>query len=117
MVVGYFLPQGASRLSGVLSVGYLHFENRYKVGRVVTGFDALRQEMIGHQAAGVHVARIVGGFHALKAQKPMGGFCIREDRPALERIYRYDLEGLAEMVEWLKSNRFVIWEFREHKVS
>jgi len=30
--------------------------------------------MIGHQAVRVHVERIVGGFHAQKAQKPMGEF-------------------------------------------
>jgi hypothetical protein len=96
-------------LSSVLSATF-NFENLYKVG--ASGFDALRQEMIGHQAVGVHVERIVGGFHAQKAQKPMGEFCIREDRPALERTYRYEIEVLAEIVERLNSNRFVIWEFR-----
>jgi len=96
-------------LSSVLSATF-NFEILYKVG--ASGFDALRQEMIGHQAVGVHVERIVGGFHAQKSQKPMGEFCIREDRPALERTYRYEIEVLAEIVERLKSNRFVIWEFR-----
>ena len=47
----------------------------------------------------------------------MGEFCIREDRPALERACRYEIEVLAEIVERLKSNRFVIWEFREHNAS
>jgi len=116
MVVESFLPKVASRLSSVLSTTF-NFENLYKVERVASGFDALCQEMIGHQAEGVHVERIVGGFHAQKAQKPMGEFCIREDRPALERAYRYEIEVLAEIVEGLKSNRFVIWEFREHKAS
>jgi hypothetical protein len=75
-------------LSSVLSATF-NFENLYKVEQVASGFDALRQamEMIGHQAAGVHVERIVGGFHAQKAQKPMGGFCIREDRPAPENVH------------------------------
>jgi hypothetical protein len=115
MVVESFLPKDASRLSSVLSATF-NFENLYNVERVA-GFDALCQEMIGHQAVRVHVERIIGGFHAQKAQKPMGEFCIREDRPALERAYRYEIEVLAEIVERLKSNRFVIWEFREHNAS
>jgi hypothetical protein len=104
MVVESFLPKEASRLSSVLSATF-NFENLHNVARVASGFDALWQEMIGHQAVRVHIERIVGGFHAQKAQKPMGEFCIPEDRPALERAYRYEMEVLAEIVERLKSNR------------
>jgi len=116
MVVESFLPKDASRLSSVLSATF-NFENLYKAERVASGFDALCQEMIGRQAVGVHVERMVGGFHAQKAQKPMGEFCIREDRPALERAYRYEIEVPAEIVERLKSNRFVIWESGSVKLA
>ena len=60
MVVESFLPKDSFRLSSALSVTF-NFENPYNVERVASGFDALCQEMIGHQAVRVHVERIVGG--------------------------------------------------------
>jgi len=40
MVVEYFLPKDAFRLSSALSVTF-NFENPYNVERVASGFDAL----------------------------------------------------------------------------